>query len=228
MNTKAIGLGIVIVAVAVIALILFAANAFADPYWESDGFEEKTETGELIGTWGQEIYLEYADGTMQSLKLLCENREQSVWHQGNEIIGVYYKLNGKASAVGYTSCTVRLRGMDVRVEARQGSVVKHGVTKDLWAEWQDDVNLPLDDVWHQLGQTHFSALVNDPAGIVYNLPPGTYTIYFIAQGSLQYNADGGEWQPATLPATISFVVEVQQDNMLTISFSAGYHVQGPP
>lgn len=216
MNIKLIGTIVIVFAIVIGLVIAFGMNVFAGEKWVSTwGDEDDSE-------WGQEIILEYADGTLQTLKPLFDNKALAVTHEGNTVVGVYYRLSGKASATGYDSVSVRLKQMDLRMEAKQGSSLEHGVTIDLYGEWSNDQNLPLDNAWHLLGQYHFSTLNNDPTGIAYDLSPGTYTISFRALGTLTYSVDGGSWVSATLPGTISIDVIVQSDNSLTIYFGAGY------
>jgi len=207
-NTMLI-VGIIIVVMLVLAAFLTIGN---DGTWDTPWSD-----GTINGMWEQEIILEYEDGTLQSLKPIYENSILKVINDGKTIAGIHYMIYGTASGTGYSNAVINFKSYKVIYQVKSGSTIKRETIQDFGALNVPDMNLPVDGVKHLLVKVyHVKTALGD------GLAVGSYTVSIVPSGSITYSADGGSPETASLPSTISFVVTIQSDNTLSISFSSGY------
>jgi len=211
MKTKLLGLGIaVIVVVAAIALVF--PREEASPYWE-------TET--QFGSWGEEILIEYEDGTVQSLKVLQNIPAQKLTYEGDRVNTIWYVFKAKATGTGYTAAVIKFTSLSVAMKVTKGGT-QHWSGSDSFGTF--DRSISLDDQWHT---------VNVKAGESWadifdakNLPAGTYTISFTPSGSAKYWGDPGQTESdatsITLPAGKTITVVWTPDNELTVILGSDF------
>lgn len=212
MNMKAAGIGsiIIVVMLVIVAIVVTAGDGIWPTPWEE---------GDISGSWGQEIIIEYADGTTGSLKLACD-APLSIWSGDREIRGIYYILKAKAEGIGYSNIAYDITGFGYTYEATYGSNTNTWSVSCIGYSLADR---PVDGQWHQLIRHYTSA-----DDIIPNtFPPGEYTITVSSVGYICFSADG---EPQVcllstdLPDTISFTLLVKQDKSISVSFSSGYEV----
>ena len=203
--------GIIAIIVIVTLVLVAYIGIGTDVKWESP------LGGTIDGNWGVEVILEYEDGTLQSLKPSLDKPLFSVWNEGKKATGIYYVVNGQATATGYSTVVVHFQSYKLTYTVKSGSTVKRETVSDFGALNIGDKNLPIDGAWHELAKVHHTA-----SALGDGLAVGTYTVSLVPSGSLTYSVDGGSSQIATLPSIISFTVEVKSDQTLSISFSSGY------
>lgn len=186
---------IIAVGIAVMLVVgAFLSGAFNTKYWE-------TETE--FGQWGEEILIEYVDGTTQSLKMIqdSEGKLLGVFYQGQEIDRLSYIIYGKATGEGYGSATVDIDTLQVRWEIERGS--SHNSVAD------GEVTLYLNQETYLYGVDLY--LKNHMNGQPHLYPDGSYVIKFTPLGSVRYKGNpGGNWKQATLPPGKSITVTVDR------------------
>jgi len=72
-----VGLGIVVIII-VVALIFYSTSG--SEYWESAAWNN--------ATWGQDVVIEYEDGTLQALKPAFDNPTLAMTHQGKTVVAL--------------------------------------------------------------------------------------------------------------------------------------------
>lgn len=101
------GIYVIVGIVVIVMLVLVALSSMS-----SDGtWDTPFESGNISGTWEEEITLEFADGSTESLKILEDNFENLgslgvIMYDGRQISSASYKVYGTATGSGYTSCEV--------------------------------------------------------------------------------------------------------------------------
>ena len=214
MNMKAVGIVsiIVVVMLVIVAIAVTASDGIWPTPWSPD-----PDPNDISGSWGQEIIIEYADGTTGSLKLACD-APLSIWSGDREIRGIHYILNAKAEGIGYSNIAYDVTGFGYTYEATDGS------NTNTWSVSCSGYSLtdrPVDGQWHQLIR-HYTS-VDDI--ILDTFSPGDYTVTVTSSGNIKYSADGEpQVTVTTLPDTISFTLLVKQDKSISVSFSSGYEV----
>lgn len=183
-------IGGVIIAVVVIIAMLATSGFFTSPY-----FEEKTQ----FGTFGQDIRVNYDDGTSDSLSIL-ENKPLSVvTYNGRSITSFDYTLKVKANGTGYTDATVTLTNYKVVATISQGSTKECDYRYPLTSGAN---TIPFDNSFHAIGGTANFPVVNKMESL--GLNSGIYTITFTATGTVTYNGNpGGASSTASMPAPIN-------------------------
>ena len=213
MKGKIIGImAILVIVTLVFAVVVLAKSEFWETPWEPD-----PEPDEVTGSWGQEIILEYADGTNESLKIVCDE-PLSIWSGDKEIRGIHYVLNAKAEGTGYSTILYDITGYWYDYEAVYGTNSNDWSTSCVGYSLADR---PVDGEWHQLIHHYTSAddIIPD------TFPPGSYTVTVTPGGYIKYSADGEAQVTApNLPDVITFTLLVKQDKSISVSFSSGYEV----
>jgi len=95
MNAKGVAVLVVgILIVVAVAVVVFGTNVFTDPWWE---------TKTAFGVWQDELVIEYADGTTDTLKLIQEKigKPLEYYHSGKEVTSCYILLKAEVSGTGY-------------------------------------------------------------------------------------------------------------------------------
>ncbi|GAH00601.1 unnamed protein product [marine sediment metagenome] len=218
-NNEAVVRNVAIGAIVVVAIIIVAAF-----FVMTGGPTEYWETEVEFGTWGQEIILEYEDGTTQSLKILYDNVDSplSVWHGGQKVTSIMYKIKEKATSVGYDWIKFDLAGFTVTARTKQGSTVVNTYTRT--HSGSVNPNYAIDGNWH--GIWEFSNKIGGyfPS----SLSPGTYTLQFSHSGTIKYSGRlNGVYDPyisASLPPTLTITMEVRSDNSLSVVLGSGYTI----
>ena len=217
MNMKAIGIVsiIIVVMLAIVAIVVVSSKEGIWPTpWPPD---PDPDPNDISGSWGQEVIVEYADGTNESLKTGCD-APLSIWSGDREIRGIYYVLSAKAVGVGYTNILYDITGFGYTYEAVYGSNTNTWSVSCMGYSLADR---PVDGEWHQLIRHYTSAddIIPD------TFPPGEYTVTITSVGYILYSADGEPQVTVdNLPDTIGFTLTVEQDKSISVSFSSGYEV----
>jgi len=215
-GTHNIAIIVVIAAVAIIIVAgLFVMTGGSTEYWETEV---------EFGTWGQEIILEYEDGTTQSLKILYDDVDSplSVWHSGKEVKSIMYKIKEKATSVGYDWIKFSFVNFKVTAKTKQGSSVVNTYTRTHSGSVYP--NYAIDGNWHTIWEFSKSIEGFFPS----SLSPGTYTLQFSHSGDIKYSGriDGVYESPisASLPPSLTITMEVRSDNTLTVVLGSGYTI----
>ena len=198
---------LVVVMLVFVAVVVLAGDGIWPTPWEEDN---------ISGAWGQEIIIEYADGTNESLKLGCD--KLSIWSGSKEIRGLYYILNAKAEGIGYNSILYDITGFTFTYEASSGSLKN---IEQIPCSGYTLAARPVDGEWHQILRHYSSASDIIPT----DFSAGDYTVVISSSGNIKYSADGeAQVTVSDLPDTINFTLTVKQDKSISVSFSSGYEV----
>ena len=167
-----------------------------------------------FGNWGQEIVLEYADGSTQQLKVL-DNVPLGLMHNNLRISAIRYILSAKAISTGYDFCEVDLGRYSIRLTLSGPDsyqfVVSNFVSKDINAG----------GTWNILTNTRITE--DEIAPLSENLVDGEYTLTIQPSGSVSYRGfktgriDFGDWKVALLPSPITFGITKQIDNNIYLN-----------
>lgn len=141
-----------------------------------------------FGNWGQQIILEYSDG---STIPLGQFNPFAVRHSGVIVSAIHYKLYGKATGTA-TSLQIFLSSYNV--------TFKVGTTPSntYVLPFTETLGLTIDNQWHEMVNIGIPI-----ATIVGSLPVGTYPFTITPDGSITYSIDGGIPIVATLPSSIT-------------------------
>ena len=217
---KKIAIGIVAILVIVMlvlaTIVVMAGDGIWPTPWDPDP-DPDPDPNEVSGSWGQEVLVEYADGTNESLKIASDS-VLSIWSSDKEIRGIHYVLNAKAEGSGYSSILYDIAEFTFMYEATDGINTN---TKMVPCDGYTLSSRPVDGEWHQLIHHYTSAddIIPD------TFPSGDYTVTISSSGALKYSADGESQVTVTnLPDTISFTLSVEEDSSISVSFSSGYEV----
>ena len=206
----------VIVMLVLASVVVISRDTTWDTPWEDEGTDDSGTTNAVTGSWGQEIIIEYADGTTESLKLACD-APLSIWSGDREIRGIHYKLNAKAEGSA-SNILYDITEFTYTYKAASGTAINSVVVSC------SDYTLssrPVDGQWHELIKHYTSAedIIPD------TFPPGDYTITVTSSGNIKYEAGSEAKVTATnLPATINFTLLLKADSSVSVSFSSGYDV----
>jgi len=185
--------------------------------------DENYETTTEFGAWGQEILIQYDDGTEESLKPIMSNplnkMVMSITHEGKKVSQFTYILKCQATGTGPDTIEVDVRDFYVNWVLKYGSTVRNTFVYDTSAI---ERTIATNAGW----QTVFSA-----GGTINNVAPEgkmsintPYTLEIKPTGSIKYNYGDG-LITATLPDTISLTVKRVSDVSLTVIFSQDPNVQ---
>ena len=222
MKAKIIGIvAIFVIVTLVFAVVVLAKSEFWETPWDDSDPDpddpDPTDPDDVSGSWGQEVLIEYADGTNESLKIASDS-VLSIWSGDKEIRGIHYVLNAKAEGTGYSSVLYDITDFTFTYSATDGTNTNTEI------EPCDGYTLssrPVDGQWHELIRHYTSAddIIPD------TFPSGDYTVTISSSGALKYSADGESQVTVTnLPDTISFTLSVEEDSSISVSFSSGYEV----
>ena len=198
----------------IIVVLVIAAGIVIYLYPELTGSEPYWETPNEFGSWGQELILEYEDGTSQSVKPLVENELLSVYHSGKKVTGYQYKIKGKASGVGWDTVEVDFSEFVVTVNSKDAS-------DDIWNFYPHSftsvTSFSVDDQWYSL--CSISGGITNV--FLDEMRSGIYTLNFVPSGSIRYKANpDGDWEIGNLPDCIGLTMEVQKDqDVLSVTFA---------
>jgi hypothetical protein len=169
MKAKIIGAGIAaIIVVAAIVVVFYETEA--SPYYETEN---------QFGSWGEEILIEYEDGSTDSLKLLETSAPPgALTYGGKSINTVYYRLKAKATGTGYDEACIKITNFVVDIKILKG-------TSTIWSSVKQrgtsTHGVPVDGQYHLI-----SAKAGDNFADIFKekkWAPGTYTIKFTPASS---------------------------------------------
>ena len=190
---------IAIVAVILIASGIFFATVFADTRWT-----DKTEFGE----WGQEILLEYEDGSTSNIL--------GIYHNDKKVSAFRYILTAKATG-DFDYVEIDLSNYQIEVFI-QNTNDMHGITRNDFVS----KDIMCDNQWANLCNIKITDEdLNPPSD---QLPFGDYVISIQPGGSINYRGfmvgrtDWGNYESTGLPSAISFFVTLDDDRGLTVEF----------
>jgi len=210
---------LVIVMLAFVTIVVIAGDGIWSTPWEDDDDDDIPDSGSIGGEWGQEIVIEYADGTSESLKSSMDSLQTklSINIGGKEVSMIKYNLKAKATGVGYNLVDVDLQNYVASWNLNDGNTVVNTVTTTASNYPPTIRTIEVDGSWHTVFGVTRDATTIAPS----DLAAGTYTLSLVPSGSLSYEKDGA-WIDADLPDTISFEVTIVEDGWLEVSFSSGY------
>lgn len=202
---KKIIMVIIVVAIVILAIVAVAYTVLSDSIWEDD-----TD----FGNWGQEIILEYADGSSEPLKPLSLF---SLMYDGKTLAAIRYRLSAKASGVGYDYAEIDLESysLQITITGHESPPFVHEFTVNGFVTYDIGMN----NEWYTITNERIDADLFDPNGET--LPIGLYTITITPTGSIFYRGfmvgrtGWGDVMPATLPSIIYF--DIDKDSSKTLS-----------
>lgn len=101
-------IGIVVIVMLVVVSV-FVVTGNNDGVWDTP-WETDDDDGSMAGIWGEEIIIEYEDGSTQSLKMLEENlfsiNPFSVKYDGKKITSARYNVYATATGEEFTGCEI--------------------------------------------------------------------------------------------------------------------------
>ena len=203
---------IVIILIAIIAVgaLYFMNGTGSSDYWEDPIDENDPSTG----TFGQEIILEYADGTLQSVKPMVDGL--TIWHDEKEVTAMEYNLKAQASGDSSTSITIDSSGYTVSCctyTPLNPSICKN--THYFYGTTFPDT-IKADGTWNNIES--FYSGINEffPS----SLADGIWYVYFKPEGSLKYKVGSGSWESANLPKGLhlGFVKQTDSGGQIVINF----------
>jgi len=224
------GIALLFVFIIVIAVIVMGISiATSDGTWSSPMKDDDgTETEEISNSdWGQEIILEYEDGTLQSLKPQFDNPILGLYDtSGNKINGIYYILKAKASG-GPSS--VKIDITNYRYDFKLNHAATFVYTKTMNPNFfysNPKITVSADGSWQEVFKIHSTV---DEMG-ANSVEDGTYDFYVVPTGSLKYSIDNGQtWNTANVPGDIAFTINIEGGGgggQFVISFGNGYSTHG--
>lgn len=204
MNTK-----IIVAAVAIIAIVVLAVVAIAllPP--------GPVPTPTSFGEWGQEIIVEFADGSTESLNQILRF-PLAVGYSGKTVSTITYKLSGRTRDEGSGDIEIDLNAFCIDALTKEQDDAVNTVT----IESSGYKSFPADGQWHMVWQSTEKCDVNlfFPSG----LGAGEYDIAWMPNGILKYSTDGIEWVSAVLPGDILLKnVKVTIEGYVTVSLDSG-------
>jgi len=201
--------------VGIIILILIIAGVYFFTAYSSG--EEQYESDVEFGAWGQEVLLEYEDGTTSSMTPV--STLSTFKHDGKEVVALQYHLNAKAT--GTTYGTIRLHfttyTISFRLEEKSTKIIS---LKDYIPS--QTIDFDVDSEWHEMVNVRFS---------IYDLVPeyttaGTYTLTCTPDGDINYWYPDNEITKATLPCVVEATLTVEEDYNPPVEIIVASHPGG--
>lgn len=209
-DNKAVALPIffiiaVIVIVAGVGYFLFLSPSAE--YWET-----KNE----FGNWQEEIIVEYADGSIQSFKILQDNNAlpfSTVKYNGQEVRKLTYNVYATASGEGYTGVEIDKNNWETNIQVWRGSARLRTITNRASGTSSGNIG-------EQIRILNGLTTIIQPTLLKSDDVSGTYKFLYHNEGSISYRGTpNGEWKSATLPSDRSITVNFEQDS-ITLSINA--------
>lgn len=200
MKAKIMAVGVAAVVVAAVVLV-FVYGIGASPYWETDS---------EFGAWQDELIIEFADGTTESLKLIQtgEGKPFTVTYFGSEITGVKIRLSASVAGEGYASADLRTTGFGY-----DGSIRPMGDVTAIhqWSSVStENYNIAVGDTLI-LSETgiDLDVEINDQP---WKYPTDTYVVSFGPKGTVEFRGSpDGDWQTASLPPDRFIAINVDSE-----------------
>ena len=209
MKGKIVGIIAIIIVITLVA-IGFSYFSTGEPYWE-------TETE--FGMWQDELIIEFADGTTESLKMIQEgNKPFTIYYEGKVITSATMKVTAKVSGSGYTGAEIKTTGFGYTGKVMEGmpgpGTVLHSQPLGR-TDGTMQINMDSTRTVHHCGVSISYTIDKNPS----KFPSGIYTLYYIPYGTVQYRGvsaeydtieDDPDWKTATLPPTRYLILSVQR------------------
>ena len=195
----------IIAAIVIILIIAGSVLAF------QEGLKEEITD---FGSWGQQIYFEFEDGSVENF----EGSLLSFLHDGKTVTSITYILGAKATGTGYNNIEIDLSNY----------VLSWMFTPDSGmgaCTWQDSVGagdqkdefaittIAVDGQWNEILNIYHT-----PDQLTQYLTYGLYIFEVRTGGSLRYRADGEAWIDVPLPEDLSANIEIKDDRTITVIF----------
>lgn len=197
---KIIIIGAAMVAVMLVAVVVWGTGFGATPYYE-------TETE--FGMWQDELYVVFEDGSESSLKIIEENMDKpfTVSYGGKAITYMGIKITAAISGSGFTGAELKFIDFGVK---REIDTTGYVVTKKTYNAMRTDGTIQV-----VMGKTQsiLTTGFNLDTEINQNptkYPAGNYRVWFKPLGTVKYRGypDGGSWVSATLPPNRTATIQV--------------------
>jgi len=209
MNPKLMSVGIVGIIIIAAAVVVFGTDV-TSPYWE-------TET--VFGAWGEEIIIEYEDGSTESLKLLQMKSEPlKLLYGGKSVNTINYRLTAMADGEGYDEACIKVTNLVFELKIYKGTTTKW---TNVITRGTSTHGIPIDGQFHSL-----SAKAGDNFADLFktkNWADGTYTIKFTpgSSGDPIYWGEPGQSESdpegtCSLPSGKTITVAWSKDQWLTV------------
>jgi len=201
MNAK-----IVAVIVVVIVTLAVVAIALLPP--------EPVTTPTSFGDWGQELVVEFADGSTESLNQILRF-PLAVGYSGKTVSTITYKLSGKTINEGQGDVEIDLSAfyIDALTKEQNDTVNTVKIDGSGYASIQDDGQ------WHTVWQS----TVKCDANLFFpcSLGAGEYDMHWMPKGIITSSTDGIEWITEPLPGAILLKnVDLTTECQVTVSLDS--------
>jgi uncharacterized repeat protein (TIGR02543 family) len=196
----------VIVAIIVIAVII------AGWYIYTNNVKAKIESPSGFGSWGQEILVEYMDGTVEPMNIL--RQPLSVYHNGKEVVALRYRLSTNVDGNSATA-TIDLSSYNIRFPMG---------TNDYTLSFIENTLVVPSGSWFDLINKRI--LIENITG---SLPENTYELNVIPQGIITYTINNGQQKNAILPIAVkdNFVIAESSINCRLMISAYTYGTTSP-
>ena len=215
-----------VVAPAVILIVLIVIAAGIGYYWYTGSQTPYWETKNEFGSWQDEIYIEFEDGSETTLKIVQNQMLPftTVYYGSSPIQNVGYKVTASVSGSGYTSALIDLDNFGYNSYIRKTSSSTRLYEGSASSSQNYDVSVGASQQIFKQG-FNIKATVDNPSVF----PTGTYRVHFEPKGTCKYKGSpaqsGDSWQSVSLPParTLDVVIDngFQGSILVTIS-SEGY------
>lgn len=194
-------------------VVVLLISSIVGTYWyitTNNKWVDETQ----FGNWGQEIILEYVDGSTQQLKGFSAV-PFALLYDGSQISAIRYILSAKAFSDKYDFCEVDLTSYSINLVLSGPDSFQSTISNFA----SKDINV--DGTWKILTNTRITADTILP--ISEDLADGEYTLTIQPSGSVKYRGfktgriDFGDWKPALLPSSIIFGITKQIDSEIYLN-----------
>jgi len=216
MKGKIIGIVAILVVVTLVfagiwVLLIGSSNPIVSDF-------DDEETGENVGSWGQEVYVEFENGAVESLNFILAHKQLSVSKFDKKVVAITYVLRMKASGTGHDTVTADFSDYSVDIQTRgEGGSPVHQ-TVNIQDTDNESVSKPLDGEWYVIQSIRKTIDTYFPS----SLEPGIYEINFVPKGGIMYKGNLDlDYSVATLPNNLySSDWDVSADGSISLEWSS--------
>lgn len=213
MNRRDVDAFAVPLLIAVVAVVVVVVGIGYFLFYSDNGY---FETSNEFGSWQEEIFIEYADGSETTLKAVqSQFLPFSVTYQGQEIVRAGLRVNAQVSGTGFDNAVIDLNNYGYIF-----AIYAEGYGPELYANEvrsSDTITVPLG-----MTQEVYSHSM-DIDSIMSSFSEGLYHIKFLPVGSCRYRGDpDGDWQSVSLPTSRTMDVNVESGSVpgtIVVTFS---------
>jgi len=190
----------IIIGLAIAIILVVAASYFV---LGDRMFSEQNE----FGDWGQEVILNYADGSTRSLGILATNPLQKLTYERQTVVSITYKLSCKATGEGYQAITIDMsqHTLTIYMDSIAFNPIKN---------FPNTIQVPVDGQWHVIHEQTISVL-----DFTSGISVGDHTLKLVCGGTLRYQVESGNWLAVANPTQISIPVIVTADAWIQVDLS---------